>query len=150
MGRVWLMSQSIQKKNVESLQPRKRRVRNAAEVGEIGGRTKTVAENFRLAMDHRYGLELRAKKIELPLDRLEFQPRQPAKLIVRVENVAEHIADVLRCFGARIKRNPALVVIAQGAKIVDAEDVVGVTVGVDHGIDLRNLLADRLFAEVGC
>ena len=39
--------------------------------------------------------------------------------------------------------------ISQGPQIVDSEDVVGMRVSVEHGIELRNVFAERLFAKVG-
>src|SRR6516164_3817539 len=39
--------------------------------------------------------------------------------------------------------------VAERAKVVDAEDVVGVGVSVEHGVDLADALADGLLAEVG-
>ena len=80
---------------------------------------------------------------------LQFQPRQPAELVICVENVAKHFADEVGCFGARVQRNLALAVIAQGAQIVDAENVIGMGVGVKHRVDLADSFANRLLAKVG-
>ena len=38
---------------------------------------------------------------------------------------------------------------AEGAELVEADHVVDVVVGVDHGVDFAEVLAERLFAEVG-
>ena len=41
------------------------------------------------------------------------------------------------------------VVEAEGAEVVHAEDVVGVAVGVEDGVDAADVLADGLGVEVG-
>jgi hypothetical protein len=39
--------------------------------------------------------------------------------------------------------------VRQWAQIIDAQDVIGVCMGIKHGIELGNLFAQGLFAEVG-
>jgi len=49
----------------------------------------------------------------------------------------------------RVQRQPVrLVQEAQRTQVVDAEDMVGVGVCIEHGIQVANVLANRLLAEI--
>src|SRR5579872_4259243 len=93
------MAQRIQKKNVEILQFCQRRFRDAAVICQISRAAKTKAINFCLAVDHRDGIKARTKEFNRPTKRLEFDLRQAAEFVIRVEDIAERTADeISRCW----------------------------------------------------
>src|SRR2546426_284657 len=95
-------------------------------------------------MQHLHRLKTRAEQLDRAADRFHLHLRQPAELIVCVENVAEHVADEISGIGTGIKRQLSrLVMETQWPQIVDAQNVVSVGVGIEHGIQLMDLLADR-------
>src|SRR5262249_1433004 len=81
-------------------------------------------------------------------DRAKFQACQAAELVVRVKNVAKHIAQELSCLGSSKQRNLPVAVVTQWAQVVDAENMIGMRVGVNDGVDPPDLFADGLLAEV--
>ena len=87
-------------------------------------------------MNHRHRLETCAKQFNRAVDRFQFDLGQSAKFVVGVEDVAEHVAQKLGCRRVGVERQLArLVLETERAQIVDAENVVGVGVGVEDGID---------------
>ena len=75
--------------------------------------------------------------------------RQSSKFIFGLKDVAKHFAQEFARLRRGIKRQLARdVLIRQRAQIVDSEDVVGVRVSVEYGIELRDFFAQRLFAKV--
>jgi hypothetical protein len=84
------------------------------------------------------------------IDRTQLQLRQSAVFVIGIEDVAEHFAQESGRVGARVERQPSrLVAVAERAQIVDAENMVGVRVGVKHRIHARDALANRLRIEIG-
>src|ERR1700685_161799 len=69
-----------------------RRFGNLAVIGQVRGRSKAVAVDLRIAMNHRHRLESRSKQFHGPVDRIQLNLRQSAKLVISVEDVTEHFA----------------------------------------------------------
>src|SRR5580700_3931824 len=118
-------------------------------VSEISRAAKTEAINFRFTVNDRDRLKARAKQIERTLDGAEFHLGKSAEFVVCIKNIAEHIAQKFRRLGPGIKRKfIGLMAVAQWPEIVEAEDVVGVGVGIEDRVDVANLLANGLFAKI--
>jgi len=84
-------------------------------------------------------------------NRSEFDLRKASELVVGFEDVAKHIAQKVAVTRSGIERHLAgLVMIGERPQVVDAKDVVSVRVRVKDGIELRDVLAQSLFAEIGC
>src|SRR5271166_4746065 len=145
-----LVSQRIQKKNVEVAQLLNRFRRHRTVIGEIGGRSETKAQNRRFTVNHRHRLKVRAKQVESAIHRDQLDLWQSSKFVVRLEDVAEHVAQELAIRSRRIERQLAkLVVITKRAQVVDPKNMVGMRMRVEHRIELRDVLAQRLFAKIG-
>src|SRR5271156_6617969 len=137
------MPQRVQKKNIQSLQLMERRLRYLAVIGEIRRASEAEAVDLRFSMNQSHRLEARPKKVHRTVNRPQLQLRQAAILVIGVKNVAEHAAQKSRSIGTSIKRQPPwLVTVTQRAQIVDAKNVVGVGVRVEHRIQPRDALAD--------
>ena len=95
-------------------------------IGEIGRRSEAIAVDFGFAVNHGHRFKARAEQVQWPFQRLEFNLGQAAKFVVRVEDVAEHVADECGHIGTGIERQPAgLVAKAQRPQVVNAKNVVG-------------------------
>src|ERR1019366_7318082 len=144
-----LVAQRIQKENVEAAQFLQRFGRDLAVIGQVSSRSETETDNRSFAVDYRHRLEARAKQFNGALDGKQIDQRQSAKLILRFENIAEHTAQKIACSRRRIKGQlTRLVTIGQRPQVVDSEDVVGVSVRIEDGIEVRDLFAQRLLAKV--
>src|SRR5206468_640089 len=66
-----------------------------------------------------------------------------------VKNVAEHFPDELGSVWTCIEWQPVwLMQKAERTQVVDPEEVVGVSMGVQHRIQAADIFADCLFAEI--
>src|SRR5205807_2936898 len=122
MGTV---AERIQKQNIQILQTPHGLRRYFAEIGQVGGGTKTEPVNLRLAVDNFYRLEAGAKKFQRSIDVVHLYPCQAAIFIVRIENIPENILQGFRGLRVRIKRYLVRVAEAQGTHIIQAQDMVG-------------------------
>src|SRR4029077_7539650 len=91
---VGLVPQTVEKKHVEALQARGGGLGDFAEVGEIGGRAKAEAVDFGVAVNDGDRLEPGAEEMEGTVNGFQFETGETSKLVIRVEDVAEHVADV--------------------------------------------------------
>src|ERR1700683_2192448 len=145
-----LVPQRVQKKNVETLQLVERCLWNFAVVGEIRRGPKAIAVNFRVAMNQAHRFEGRPEKLPRAVDRTQFQLWQAAVLVTGVKDVTEHFAQKGGRIRTRIERQlPRLVTVAERAQIVDAQNMVGVRVGVENRIHVVDSFTDGLRVEIG-
>src|SRR5260370_12023625 len=80
---------------------------------------------------------------------MKVNVRKSSKFIFVLKDEAKHFGQEFARLRRGIKRQLARdVLIRERAQIVDSEDVVGVRVSVEYGIELRDFLAQRLFAKV--
>src|SRR5664280_2544828 len=92
MRGVRLVTERIEKENVEVLQHFHRTLRNLAEVGEISRRAKSITVNLRLTVDNRHRRKRRAEQLQrLVIHRVKLDLRDGAKLVVVVEDVFENV-----------------------------------------------------------
>src|SRR5579884_3252380 len=119
------MAQRVQEQNVEVFKFRERRFRYLAEVGEIRRRTKAIPDDLRISMQNGYWFELSTEDLQVSIQRVQFNPREPSELVGSRKNVGEDLADALGSARVRIKRNGTLALKCQRSKIVETKDVVG-------------------------
>ena len=60
-------------------------------VRQIGSGAETKAVDLRISMDQRDWLKTRAEQFNISLQRAHFDLRQSPKLVVRIEDVPEHV-----------------------------------------------------------
>src|ERR1700690_411918 len=146
---MWRVPQRIQKQDVEILQFRQRSLGDTAVIRQIRSAAKAEAINLSIAVDHRDWLKACPEQLDRSLKRFEFDLSQSTELVVCVENVAERAADEISRFRPRIQRElVGFVPKAERAQIIQAQDVIGVTVSVEDGVQFANVLADGLLTEV--
>src|ERR1700676_2386855 len=149
MRGVRLVAQRVQKQDVYVSQLLQRFGRTRAVIGQLGGRSETETKNRSIAVDHRQRLEARSEQFDGAVDRMKVNLRQSSKFIFGLKDVAKHFAQefarLRRCIKRQLARD---VLISQRPQIVDSEDVVGVRVSVEYGVELRDFFAQRLFAKV--
>src|SRR6266852_1109371 len=146
MRGVRLVTQRVQKQDIEVSQLLQRFRRDLAVVGQVGGRSETETKNRSIAVDHRQRLEARSEQFDGAGDRMKFDLRQSSKFVFGLKDVTEHFAQEFARLRRGIKWQPArYVLIRERAQVVDSENVVGMGVGVEHGIELCDLFAQRLF-----
>src|SRR5438067_11411351 len=145
-----LVPESVEEKNVEALELAETFFGNVAEIGEIGDGSEAVAENFSLPVQHSYRIKTQPEQVQRTIEGVHFQLGQRAVFVSGIKNVLKHgahkIGDVLTC----VQRNAPFAVEAERTQIVNAQDMVGVSVRVEYGVDATNLFTNRLLAEVGC
>src|SRR5438309_3696125 len=140
---VRTMTQGVKKENVESAKLRLGRVGNFAEIGEIRSRTEAVSDDRLAAVKHFNWLEARPEQLDGAVQFLQVNLRQCRVIGIAVEDVLEYAFDLLRSRGASIKWNRSLLMAkAQGPQIVEPKNVVGVGVGIKHGVHSVDALAN--------
>src|SRR5271156_1125758 len=84
-----LMSQRIQKENIQSFELTQRRLGNFAVVGQVCSASEAEAINLRVAVYDPHRFEARSEKIYRTVNRAQLELRQAAIFVIRVEDVAE-------------------------------------------------------------
>ena len=122
---------------------------DVVDVGEPGDVGDAVGGGVPMAVRHLEVLQRRAVECEAVGERARFEHGAVPVAAGREKGVVEALADVGQGGGAAVNRYAALLLVAKAAQIVDAVEVVGVRVGVEHAVDARQLLAQGLAAKIG-
>ena len=150
MRRVRLMPQCIEKQNVEAFEFMHRGLGNFAVVSEVGGRAEAISVNLALAVNQNDRLEAHAENVDGAVDGTELQQRQPAEFVIRVKNVGEHPAQKRGGFGPSIQgKLLRLVLVTQRPQIINAQDVVGMRMGIEDRVNPSDVFADCLRVKIG-
>src|SRR5262249_11847967 len=129
--RMGSVAQGIEEQDVKILQFSERGLGDIAVVREISRTAKAKTIDLSLTVNHRNRLKARAEQFDGPLQQFEFYLRQPAKFVIRIEDITKCVTDEVCCLGPRVKRKlVGLMAKAKRAQIVEAKDVIGVTVRV--------------------
>ena len=83
------ISQGVQHQIVESFEQCHRRVRNLAEVGQVGGSPKPETQYFHLPVEQGHGNKRSPEKFKRTLDGVQRDARYGAERRLFVENVSE-------------------------------------------------------------
>src|SRR4051794_39143159 len=127
---VRLVAQSVEKENVESVQPFHGRFRNLAEVSKVSRRAEAVTDDRRLAMDHSDGLEGHSENRNGLGDLDEIHFGESAEFVVRVEDVLKDLTKNRASRVIRVERNlwsAGHSRESEWTKIIKPENVVGVS-----------------------
>ena len=100
-------------------------------------------------MEQGHGDERDAEKVEGAVDDVEGDAGNGAERRRFVEDVGERAAEDLEGFFGAVHGDCALLTDVEGANVVEAEDVVSMTVGEENGIKAIEANAQGLLAEVG-
>ncbi|MPL94872.1 hypothetical protein SDC9_41031 [bioreactor metagenome] len=153
MGRVRRAAQRVKHPAVEPLEVAPGRLGDGADVGQIGQPADAEAERVDIAMlDPERGEADRpagAVDLEQAVDRAQLADR----VIVAVGRLHEGIAEAVdqRLLGVAVgpDRQAAAHVEGDLAQVIEPVHVIGMAVGVDHGVKLAHARAQQLRAHVG-
>ena len=96
------------------------------------------------------GDDAESEEIERLLgDGVEVDARGGGLRGLGIEGVAEDAADDVEGLDGSVGRDGHFLVVVEGAHVVEAQDVVGVGVGVEDGVDAGDAGAQGLGAEIG-
>src|SRR5882762_2691367 len=142
------ITESVQDQFVETLQERHRGVRNVAEVGEIGGTSEPEAEDFHLAVQQRHGNKRDAEKLERAMDGVQRNARHGAERWFVIEYVCKHAPDDIKRFFVAVDRQRRALTDIERANVIKTEDVVGMAMREQNGVEAFESNAEGLLAEV--
>src|SRR5579863_9950384 len=144
-----LVAQGVENQHVQSFEQGNRRVRDGAEIGDVGRLAETEAENRQVAVQDGKRRPATAKEIERPVDDVRIELGDPSVRIRLVENVLEDTPDVLHRRAVSVNGNRLALAKVEDANVIQTQQVIGVGVRKNDGVEPRHALAQRLLAEVG-
>jgi hypothetical protein len=136
---------------IETGEQRKALFRYVAHVGEVGGAPEAESADVLVAVKNGNPTELDTEGTGGIAKRLDLDAWAVRIGSVGREGVVVDAPKGLFCFGRCVQRDAAALAgdgEADGAKVVETENMVGVAVGVEDGVDAGELIAKRLLAEV--
>jgi hypothetical protein len=121
------------------------------DVGDLRGGVgeEEEADGLHGAVFHRQWFDRDVAALERAVDDDRVGPDVAAVVVFRGEGPAEHAAEFFHAIGGGVEWQRLLAVPAEGAQVIEADDVVEVAVGVEHGVDRAEVFAQGLFAQVG-
>ena len=150
---VWLAAEGVEDEDVESAQEAQGVVAEVAHVGEVGGCAEAVAGDLLAAVDDGDAAEAGTEEGDGGagglVDAVEADAGAGGIAVEGAEGVVEDALDGVGGGGVGVEGEGVGVFEAEGAEVVEAEDVVGVRVGVEDGVDAGEVLAECLRVEVG-
>ena len=155
-----LVAQGVEDEDVEILQERKAFGWDVTHVGQVGRAAESIAGDLLSSVGHGDAAEAGAEELHAGagsgVEAMELDACAGGVAVFRAEGVLEDALKVIRglvvgvdgeitgCGAGHIARDAK----AEGAEVVETEDVVSVAMSVEDGIDLANALAESLRMEV--
>src|SRR5258707_12259376 len=143
------VAQCVDDQIVQAFEERGRRVRQGTEIGEIGGAAKAKAEHFEVAVQQGDGNNLRAHQLKWAIDDVEVHARDGALRGSVIEDVREGAAKHAKRFFRAVHGQGGFLADVEGANVVEAEDVFGVGVGEQNGVEAIEANTQCLLAKGG-
>src|SRR2546423_2464118 len=149
--RVRAQAQAVEDERIEAAQHVERAGRNLAQVGGVGEVVEAVGHDGQATVydldrrDEQIGAETELRAV---FDRVRDDLRQAAAEVRRLEDVLEDAADVRPGAPVGVDSQSAVAEV-QGAYVVESEDVVGVAVRDENGVEVLDVLTKRLLPEIG-
>ena len=148
---VRLAAEGVENEDVEALEERDGLRWEVAHVREVGGGAETIAGDGLAAMDDGDALKVGSEEVGNGTggagDFVDGDAGAGRVAVLGAEGVAEDAAQ--GGGGGSIGVEGDLGAEAERAEVIHAEDVVGVVVGVEDGVDTAEALAEGLRVEVG-
>ena len=151
---VRLAAEGVKDEDVEVLEEREAFGGDVAEVGEVGCGAEAVAGDLVVAVGDRDAEEVGSEEDDFGSgrggDAVDGDAGAGGVAVgAGAEGVVEDALDGGGGGLVGVEREAVGVVEAERAEVVHAEDVVGVAVGVEDGVEAADVLADGLCVEVG-
>src|ERR1700730_2547127 len=121
-----------------------------AEVGKISRTAKAKAEHFQIAMPQRHGNDLHAHQLERAIDDVKVHAGNSALRGRFIEHIGKGATNHAKSFFRAVDRQRGFLANVEGANVVEAEDVVGMAVGEQNGVEAVETDAQGLLTKVGC
>ena len=146
---VRLVAQRVDHQIVDAGEQRHGLLGYAAEVGDIDQAADAVAQHGHVAMLGGNRFPGRAQQLERPFDHVRDDPRNRAQHRLAVKDVRESPPQNGQSLLIGVDRQSRFLAEVEGANVVESQDVVGVAVGIDDGVQAFQAVAQSLKAEVG-
>ena len=150
MGRVWFDPDTIQDKDVETLQSGDRLLRNKIQIRRVCKVVEAIRDHRQLAVDHFERRNFQAvadAKRRVRIDRVRDQLGQAAAKMNRFEYVLENPPEIDPRDLVRKDRHRAKAEVER-PYVIESEDVIDVTVGDENRVDPLDLRPQRLLAKI--
>src|SRR3974390_417700 len=147
-----MMAKRVKNQDVEAFELSKGFVGNGAKIREIRSRAEAIGFNRIVTMIYRKRHEHRAKQVDRAGDVPQFDLGKSSVFIVAVEDVLENMPNDLGGRLGCIERNLSAARRARKAEwanVVEAENMVGMTMGIKHGVNTADAPADGLLTKIG-
>jgi len=143
--------QGVEDEDVQALEHRKTLVGDSADIRAIGDFADSEAEHRHLAVEKRDGDESHAGDLKRPLNIVAQQMRAEDSQLGRGlhEGVSETLVENFEREIVRPHVERAAAQDVKSSHVIEAENVVGVGMGIDDGFDHLDALGDALEAEFG-
>lgn len=138
MGRV---TKRVEDEMVQAAQQSFGGFRHGAEIGEVGHGADAEALNGERAMLGGDGNDVRAEEFKGSVERMEFDLGKGTFAGLRFENISEGAAENCESFFRGINGNRGSLFLVEWSNVVEAQDVVGVGVGIQDGVETADILA---------
>ena len=153
VAEVGLVAECVEDEDVEILQEGDALGREVAHVGEIGCGAEAVSGDGETAVGDGDALEVGSEEIDEGagggIEAMDFDAGAGGVTVFGAEGVFEDAFEGGGGVVVGVDGEVAGEMEAEGAKIVEAHDVVCVAVGVEDGVDAADALANGLGVEVG-
>src|SRR5215472_3175052 len=145
-----LVAESVQNEHVQILKQRQGGVGDGAEIGYIGDVAKAEAQDGQISVHHGHGNQPLPPEVKGSVNELRVEPSDSSIGIRLVKDVFIDAANALHGPAVSINGNRRVLPEIKDADIVQPQDVVGVVVRKDYGVQPLHPGAQSLLAKVGC
>ena len=149
---VRLVAERVDDEDVEILEHGVGLGRQVGKVGKVGGAAEAVADDGLAAVQDGHVEEAGAEEVERLAGggkRVEGDAGAGWVAVFGTEGVVEDAAEGGGGFGVGVEGDAGGGAEGKGAEVIHAEGVVGVSVGVEHGVNTGDALTEGLGVEVG-
>ena len=149
---VRIAPERVEDEDVEVLKQGQTYIGDVAHVGEVGSAAEAIAGDLLAPVGYGDAAKTGSKKVDPGsgggVDAVNFDARAGWVAVLFAEGVLEDALDALCGCVVGVDGQIALCVKAERPQIVESHDVVGVAVGVEHGVDAADVFAQGLRMKV--
>ena len=143
------VAQRVKHQIIHSGDQRFGRLRQVAEIGQVGEAADAVTEDRQIAVLGWHGRPRDAQQFKRSVNGVHRNLRNSAQRGLPAEDVRKRAPQSLQRLRRSINRQRRVLPHVIRAYVIEAENMVGVGVGVNHGVESVNFCAQSLRAEIG-
>ncbi len=145
-----LVAEGVEEEDVEIVEHGEGGLGNLAVIGEVGEAADAVAVDVLAAVEERDGLDVESEEFEgAAVVVVGFDFGDVGGAGDGIEHIRKDAAEGVEGVGGSVDGDAGALEDVEGADVVEAEDVIGVGVGEEDGVDAADVVAEDLGAEVG-